>query len=235
MTETRVIPIDRLELAFETHFWLFADERRAHIDAHWKTLVLEKPSMWNGQVLMMHRWAVEDRVFRGAHFACDFASFLAWRDWEYPDDQVRNGFPATAIRCSDGAFLLGVQGSHTANAGTAYFPAGMVDMSDVKDTSVDLDANVWREIGEETGLTRADLLEIPGWTSVLIGPRIAHIKTLHAAETAEALRERILAFIAREKDPELADIVIVRKPSDCDDRVAPFVMAFLNSVWSSPG
>ena len=235
MTEARVVPIDRLELAYETYFWSFADERRAHIDAHWQKLVRDKPSMWNGQVLMMHRWAVEDRTFRGALFACDFASFLAWRDWDYPDDGVKNGFPAAAIRCADGAFLLGVQGAHTANAGMVYFPAGMVDMSDVKGASVDLGANVWREVGEETGLTRADLTEIPGWTSVLIGPRVAHIKTLHSAERAEVLRERILAFMAREKEPELADIVIARKPADCDGRFAPFVMAFLNSVWSSAG
>ena len=232
MTETRVVPIDRLELAFETYFWPFADERRAHIDAHWQKLVREKPTMWNGQVLMMHRWAVEGRVFRGAHFACDFASFLAWRDWDYPDDQVRNGFGAAAIRCSDGGFLLGVMGQHTASAGTIYFPCGMVDTSDVKDGSVDLHGNVWREIGEETGLGRSDLTEEPGWHTVFIGPRIAHIKVMHARESAEVLRERILAFMAKDKEPELEDIVVVRKPADCSDRVAPFVMAFLHSAWS---
>lgn len=235
MSDFRVVPIDRLELAFETHFWLFADERRAQIDAHWARLVREKPSMWNGQVLMAHRWALEGRVFRGAHFACDFASLLAWRDWDYPDDNVKNGFGAAAIRCADGAFLLGVQGAHTANGGVIYFPAGMVDMSDVKGDTVDLYGNVWREIGEETGLGKADLTEEPGWSTVFIGPRIAHIKTVHSRESAEQLRERILAFIAREKEPELSDIVIVRKPSDCSDKFAPFVMAFLHSVWSSSG
>jgi hypothetical protein len=235
MSEPRVVPVDRLELAFETYFWSFADERRAHIDAHWEKVHREKPSMWNGQVLMAHRWGVEGRVFRGAHFACDFASFLAWRDWEFPDDTVRNGFAAAAIRGSDGGFLLGVMGDHTANARTIYFPCGMLDINDVKSGVVDLAGSVWREIGEETGLGRGDLTEAPGWQTVFIGPRIAHIKTLHARETAEALRERILAFTARDNEPELSDIVIVRKPSDCSDKVAPFVMAFLNSAWSSAG
>ena len=233
MSEARVVPVDRLELAFETYFWPFADERRAHIDAHWDQLHRERPSMWNGHVLMMHRWAVEGHVFRGAHFACDFASMLAWRDWEFPDDNVKNGFASNAIRCPDGAFLVGVQGAHTANAGLAYFPAGMVDMSDVKGASVDLEANAWREIAEETGLGRADLMAEPGWTTVLLGPRIAHIKVLLARESAESLRERILAFMAREKEPELADIMIVRRPADCSDAVVPFVHAFLNATWSS--
>ena len=46
MSEARVVPVDRLELAFETYFWPFADERRAHIDAHWDQLHRERPSMW---------------------------------------------------------------------------------------------------------------------------------------------------------------------------------------------
>ena len=31
MSEARVVPVDRLELAFETYFWPFADERRAYL------------------------------------------------------------------------------------------------------------------------------------------------------------------------------------------------------------
>jgi len=39
--------------------------------------------------------------------------------------------------------------------------------------------------------------------------------------------------MAREKEPELADIVIARRPADCSDRVAPFVTAFLHSAWAA--
>jgi hypothetical protein len=126
-------------------------------------------------------------------------------------------------------------GKHTANAGRIYFPAGMADMNDVKDGKVDFGASVWRELAEETGLTAADVTEAPGWHTVFAGPRIGQIKTLHARESAEALRERILAFTAQDKEPELSDIVIVRKPSDCNDKVAPFVVAFLKAAWSSSG
>src|SRR6266576_268539 len=85
-------------------------------------------------------------------FEVDFASFIAWRDWGFPDKSVRNCFPMAALRSSDGAFLLGVMGSHTATAGQIYFPAGTPDPNDINGNTVDLERGVIRELIEETGL-----------------------------------------------------------------------------------
>ena len=69
---------------------------------------------------------------------------------------------------------------------------------------------------------RADDFEAQrGWHSVLAGPRIAMIKILHARESAAALRGRILAHLAQEQEPELADIRIVRGPADLDPMMPP--------------
>ena len=89
-----------------------------------------------------------------------------------------------------------------------------------------------REIGEETGLTPADFEAQPGWITVLAGPRIPQVKTLHARETAAVLRGRILAHPARQAQPELADIRIARGPPDLAPMMPPFVTAFLTHVWS---
>ncbi len=45
--------------------------------------------------------------FSADYFETDFASFLAWRDWGFPDNSVFNGFGMGALRGSDGAFVLG--------------------------------------------------------------------------------------------------------------------------------
>jgi hypothetical protein len=55
---------------------------------------------------------------------------------------------------------------------------------------------------------------------------------LHARETAVTLRSRILARLAREAEPELADIRVVRGPADLDAMMPPFVVTFLNDAWS---
>jgi hypothetical protein len=56
---------------------------------------------------------------------------------------------------------------------------------------------------------------------------IAHIKVLRSRENAEALRAGVLGHLARERQPELADIRIVRSLADFDPAMPRFVTAFL--------
>ena len=107
-------------------------------------------------MLLLHEHAIADRVLTGSYFETDFASFLAWRDWGFPDRSVRNAFPQAALMAADGAFLLGVMGDHTANAGHIYFPSGTPDPGDIDGERVDIDASLTRELREETGLDAGD-------------------------------------------------------------------------------
>jgi 8-oxo-dGTP pyrophosphatase MutT (NUDIX family) len=232
MTEMTIVPVERLELILSPRPWPFADQRRDEIAAHFEALRRANPALWNGRVLMLHRHAIRAPVFHGAYFETDFASMLAWRQWDSPDPCVKNCFAMGALRGSDGGFVLGVMGAHTSNPGRIYFPAGLPDLNDVDGVRVDLARNVVREVGEETGLTPDDFEAEPGWITVLAGPRIAQVKTLHARATAAALRARILAHLAREAQPELAGVRIVRSPADFDPMMPPFVTAFLTHVWS---
>jgi hypothetical protein len=234
MTAISVVPIDRLELIIAPWQWPFASERRAEIDAHFAELQSTKPKLFNGRVLMLRDYAIENGVFRGRHFETDFASFLAWRDWDFPDLAVKNSFAMGALRGSDGGFILGEMGAHTANAGKVYFPAGTPDPGDVSGNTVDLFGSVVREVQEETGLTFSDFAAEPGWFTVLAGPRVAQMKLLQASTPAAALRERILAHLATQAQPELADIQIVRGPNDLSPAVLPFMAEFLAYLWRQP-
>jgi 8-oxo-dGTP pyrophosphatase MutT (NUDIX family) len=122
-------------------------------------------------------------------------------------------------------------GPHTAQAGKIYFPSGTPDLSDLKGETVDLAASVWREVEEETGLTAADLAAEPGWHTVFAGAQIAHLKIMQARQDAVALRERIVGFLGRQDQPELADIRIVRSLDDLEPAMLPFVGAFLRDQW----
>lgn len=221
-----IIALDHAEFAITPWHWRFAHERRAEIDAHFDARRQRTPSLWNGRVLLLHEWALAAPSMRGAFFETDFASFIAWRDWGFPDRSVMNCFAMGALRSADGAFLLGVMGAHTANAGCVYFPAGTPDPDDIAGDGVDLAGNVLREVAEETGLTARELAAQPGWTAVLAGARLALMKVMQAHEAADDLRARILRHLAHEP-AELADVRIVRRRADFDPMMPEFVTAFL--------
>src|SRR6476659_10000682 len=180
-----LIPLKRLELRFEPALWPFEIERRAEIDAYFAKLRAAKPQMWNGRVLLLRRGKITDDVLSGAYSEVDFASFIAWRDWDFPDTSVCNCFPMAALRSSDGGFVLGVMGAHTANAGHIYFAAGTPDPNDVVGDTVDLEQSVIRELTEETGLSAADVSPEPGWTALPHGQRLALMKIVQASASGD--------------------------------------------------
>lgn len=231
MSDPPVIPFDRFDVRVEPRRWAFADENRAAIDAHFAARQKANPALWNGRVLLAQEFDVSDGVCRGVCIETDFASFNAWRDWGRPPAGVINLFASAVVRGSDGAFLLGVMGPHTANAGQIYFPCGTPEPSDVIDGRVDLEYNARHELKDETGLTFEELRPEPGWLSLRLATWAMAAKILNAAEPAEAVRSRIIRHLASQKHPELCDIRIVRGPADLDAMVPPFVSTFLRHMW----
>jgi hypothetical protein len=207
--------------------WPFAQARRAEIDAHFAEEQHKLPNLWNGRVLLGRNPVFADGHLSADYFETDFASFLAWRDWGFPDSSVFNGFGMGALLSNDGAFALGEMGHHTSNAGRIYFPSGTPDLDDVKGEVLDIEGSVAREVEEETGLKPADYRAEPHWDCVFTGVAIAAMRVLHVDMSGEALRARIEANLAQESQPELAGIHLVRGPGDLTSSMPRFVTAYL--------
>jgi 8-oxo-dGTP pyrophosphatase MutT (NUDIX family) len=233
MSLPRIVPIARLDVSFAPYAWPFAEARGGDIAAHFKARRQATPQLWNGRILLMRDFAITDGALHGRYFETNFADFLAWRDWNFPDLAVVNCFAMGALRASDGAFLMGVMSASTANAGRIYFAAGTPDRNDLRGDTVDLLGNVLREIGEETGLTAADLAVQPGWHAVVDGPRVAVMKPVAMPLPAAEARARMLRHLASEKEPELSDIRIVRSAADLDPAMPRFITAYLTEMWSA--
>jgi 8-oxo-dGTP pyrophosphatase MutT (NUDIX family) len=225
--------IAHLDLRFVARRWAFAEERRAQIDAYFARLQCDTP-LWNGRVLLLCEHAVSGNSFRGTYLETDYASFLAWRDWGFPDASMRNCFAPAAVQGADGGYLMGEMAADTANAGQVYFPCGTPDPDDRVGDRVDLAASARRELQEETGLSAGELEVDPFWYAVFDGPRIAMIKPMRSGETADALRARVRAYIAGARNPELADMHIVRTKADFRPEMPPFATAFIAHRWERP-
>jgi hypothetical protein len=226
-----IAPVDRFDLRFEPRRWQFADDNRTAIDAHFLARQSANPALWNGRVLLAYEYGVTNHVCRGAFLETDFASFNAWRDWGRPHVGIVNCFAAAVLRSADGAYLLGVMGDHTANAGQIYFPCGTPEPGEIADGRVDLEHSARHELKDETGLDFEDLKAEAGWLSLRMESWAMVTKVLNADEPAEPLRCRIVRHIASQQQPELSDIRIVREPADLDEKMPSFVSAFLHHQW----
>lgn len=225
--------VTQLDLKCDAWRWPFAAERRPDIDAHFALQQAEKPKLWNGRVLLGRNPAFSGDRFSADYFEIDFASFLAWRDWGFPDNSVFNGFGMGALRGSDGVFVLGEMAAHTANGGRVYFPSGTPDLDDLRDGMVDIPGSVAREVEEETGLTPADYRADEHWDCVVSGTMIAMIRILDVDVPGKVLRAKIEANLATHQSPELVAIHLVRGPADFTPAMPIFVTAFIEAQAAS--
>jgi hypothetical protein len=103
----QIIDLDRVDISVEPWRWEFAIARREEIGRHFAGRQRERPTLWNGRVLLLNRYEIRDGMLHGSSFETDYANFLAWRDWSFPDAGVFNVFAAAALQAADGAYLVG--------------------------------------------------------------------------------------------------------------------------------
>src|SRR5262249_11641375 len=215
--------------------WPFAVHRRAQIGQHFLRRQHERRgALWNGRVLLIRRYKIEDGILRAVSFETDYASFLAWREWDFPDRNVFHIFPSAVLQSVDGAYIVGKMGPSTAAPGTLHFPSGSLDLSDVTaEGTIDIEGSLRRELLEETGIEIATLEAEPVWSLVQDRCYLALMKRLKGRQKANALRSTILRHIARDPHPEFSAIEIVRGLEDCNSTMPDFIKAFFKPAFSS--
>ena len=228
----RSTSVARIANRLVPHDWRFASDEAARIDARWRELKAATPSLFDGRVLLSRGLAITDDVLSGTSFETGYKPFLCWRALGYPGEPVKNLFAMPALRGSDGAFLLGRMSAATANPGRLYFPAGTPEPGDVgADGFVDYQANILRELEEETGIASSEVTLDARWTIVFAGPLVACMKVVRSPLPASALVERVTGFIAGQEKPELDALVTVAGPDDFDaERMPPFMLHYLEEA-----
>lgn len=215
--------------------WPLAEAHAAEIEADWQRRHAQIPAMFNGVTYLTCSHTLEGAAFGATLFKSDFRTLLYWR--ARPDaarEPVRETFGSSLVRSAEGYLLMGQQGPGQLNSGRIYPPGGLIDGDDVRDGAIDIDASIARELGEETGLSVAELQRVPGYLLVFTGLKIAIAIEWRSALPAAELRERILEFVRSQPEPELADIVTVASHADIDEvRMPPHALAYVRTVLSA--
>ncbi len=240
MTEApQIVEVVELDFDYDPAPWSFAEAEADRIADYWAALCGRKPALFNGRVLLLARRGLARRAdgglrLTGAFFDTDFANYVAWRDWGHPGERVENCFAMAALRAADGAYLLGEMASHTLNAGHIYFPAGTPDPNDILGGKVDLDRSARRELLEETGLQPEEPAITENWT-IVFGPwRIACMRPMTLALSADEAKARIDDFLRRDPHAELSRMHIGRRTEDIDEaRMPALVAAYLRAAFGA--
>ncbi|MEP9378054.1 NUDIX hydrolase [Aquabacter sp. CN5-332] len=228
----RIFPVSRLDLRVGAGGWHEAEAHRAEIDAHFQGLQAKNPHLWNGRIILLRDHVLEDGVLSGTCFETDFAAFNWWRARGINDLGALNIFAPAALEGSDGAFVMGEMGDHTASAGAIYFPGGTPAPQDVKHGVLDLRGSALREMEEETGLSLQDVREEGGWDLAWDGIYFGLMRRLIFNETGAALAARICDFLAAEKKPELKAVRVIASEADLVPAVAPYAADYARWRWS---
>lgn len=220
--EAFVEPISSIDLRLDAYEWAFTSERRTEIELHWKSLRETRPGLWNGDVVLARDVRTDAGRLTGRCFATDFASFVAWSDWKWPDTDVVDCWGAALILSRDGALIYGRMAASTLNAGQVYPPSGGVDMQDVAgDGRIDIEGSLLRELAEETGLNAQEARYGPLW-SARAGCQLCLARELRFDENAATLARRIENFNAQLDEPELAGVIVLRSAADITSDIPPY-------------
>jgi hypothetical protein len=226
-------PAPRFDLKLVDEPWPFAEANRAAIDRHWQAELAKVPAMFNGKVLIAVRSGFRpDGSFFGDHISVDFDAFLTWRDWGFDSHNGRNIFGSALLRPTDGGLIMGIMGANTANAGKIYPASGTLDLSDVApDGTIDIEASLRRELKEEMGLDADGLTKGEAYIIIEDIARICLGRIYETGKNAAETMAEIRANLAADADPELADVVHVRKGMALPDGVfLPYVKTLITEL-----
>ena len=232
----QILPIRDVDIRLVPGPWPVPEPMRVAAAAHWAQLSAANPHLWDGRILGVTAQqgnpplAIVDGVLRAEAREDAYSVFLHWRDSGFPEIGIRNVFGSALIASNDGAFLYGVMGGTTANAGRVYPPGGSLEPSDVDaEGRVGLLASIDRELEEETGLTAGEA-ELGPLLVTFEGARISVGRVFRFEESAVSLAERVRANLEQQEHRELDDVVIVRSAADAAaaGSVVPYAAALVD-------
>ena len=209
---SEIVPVQSCGLSVTEAPWAWAADNAAAVKRFWNKAIVDKPALFNGQVLVMGQHTLSDGCLTGEVHQTDFASFLYCKDKGLPAEAgIRNVFGCAVVRSAEGHLLFGRMAPYTATSGRVYPMAGTPDPEDIRDGKLDIEGSMQRELKEEAGLSAADASRQPGYMLIEDAGMSALCAVFDFDIPSRDLKARMMAHIDLQEQPELDEIVIFRR------------------------
>ncbi len=223
--ENTVHVIDRVDVRVEPGPLDYTERHKAEIAANWARERAEKPSLFDGEIYLAPHARLEGLVFEAEFRRTSFATLMYWRR-----DPARTRpwhiFGVGVIVSGEGHLIAARMAARDAGGGRIYFPAGTIDNGDIVDGHADYDANMRREVMEETGLDLGTARAERHVNLVTANRSIALFRRYRFDAPSREIVSAIECHLAREAEPELAEIVPVTRAGMMGEETPPYVRAF---------
>lgn len=226
-----VVPVNAIDIVLDPAPHPFELENSVAIDANWQSEKAANPALFDGRIVLLSDLVYSDGVLSGRCHETRYATLLYWR-LDRDGAVAEHAFAHAALVSSDNALVAIRMGLHTANAGLVYFAAGSFEPVDFRDGQIDIEFNMAREVGEETGLDLASADRDDGYHLYSHENGSVIFRRYRLAETAASIAARIDAHVAAETDPEILGPVIIRGPITMPAGIVPHMEAIVHWHFS---
>jgi 8-oxo-dGTP pyrophosphatase MutT (NUDIX family) len=230
LPRNRVVPVSGLDVRLDPAPHPFEIGHQLAIEENWRREREANPALFDGRLVLLSEVGYDDGRVVGRCHSVRYATLLYWR--RARPQGAEHAYAHAALVSSDNALVAIRMGAHTANAGKVYFAAGSFEAVDFIDGVVDVEANMAREVREETGL---DISGLPRDDEYQLFSRdgiTVVFKRYYIDQPAEQIAAKITDFVERETDPEIAGPVIIRGRDNLPDGVMPYMNAIIDWHFS---
>jgi 8-oxo-dGTP pyrophosphatase MutT (NUDIX family) len=208
-----ILPVDEVDVRLVAEQHPFERDNQRAIAENWRGEKRLKPALHDGTVVLLSALSYGGRRLVGRCHAVKYSTFMLWRK-KREASGAEHAYAHAMLVAGDNALVAIRMGAHTVNAGRVYFAAGSFEPADFRDGVVDVDFNMIREVGEETGIDLSLTERGAYYHALSTSSGTVIFRRYKVTEPAEEIARRITAFVAAETEPEIEGPVIIRNAVD---------------------
>lgn len=229
-----ILPVDAIDVRLDPTPHPFELDNQSTIAENWRREMEAKPALFDGTVVLLSALAYRDGRLIGRCHAVRYSTFMLWRK-NRELSGAEHAYAHAVLVAGDNALVAIRMGSHTVNAGHVYFAAGSFEPIDFRDGLVDVDFNMIREVGEETGIDLSAAARGQRYHALSTPSGTVIFRRYRVAEPADEIARRISAFVAAEAEPEIEGPVIIRNAADLPDGLMGHMKPLIDWHFANEG
>lgn len=220
-----VFAIRALDIRLDPAPHPFEVEHASGIAANWQRETAANPYLFDGTVALLSELRHRDGALEGRCHAVRYSTFLHWR--RLKPSGAEHAYAHAVLAARDGTLVAIRMGAHTTNPDRVYFAAGSFEPCDFPDGRVDLDANMRREVLEETGIDLDGADREPGLHALSLPSGTVVFRRYRMEESAGHLARLVAAHVASDPQPEVAAPVLIRSGEPLPEGLMPHMPALI--------